>query len=321
MIGVATTTFAMIAHVLYMMPTGWMMNVESPQTQYREFVARNSGGKGIYFLQGAFRGRGGANPVRGRRGSSMHGVKSNAAFQNTGMRGLMQLGVHEQGDRLETHKLRMLRFRLSDTELRYVEYTLTAPVLMLAVQSIVTLHAPIWTLQAAYLGIMLTNALGIPLHQSVSCMVRFSDMNNKKGPESAVLVEEASWMAANFMWCAVCLLLGSWCFFFASWISYMVSLSRYARVFFAQPELIPIFVLILCLPFFYSLFGIYASWVYVRFMRYYNEPQWDMDKLRGELNWLARRFDGFSAVIKILAVIVVTNSDQFGPRSACFGES
>jgi hypothetical protein len=75
--------------------------------------------------------------------------------------------------------------KLNKITTRYFEYAITAPVLLIAVQSIVAQSAG-WAFPVAYLCMAVTNLLGIPLHKA--CTAALSEFAVDKTPKQATLV-------------------------------------------------------------------------------------------------------------------------------------
>ena len=90
--------------------------------------------------------------------------------------------AHFQNDVIETNKIRVLDYRMTSTEIRYWEYALTAPCLMLAIQSTVFLNSPVWVVQTCFVAIMVTNLLGVPLHQCIVLLARIQVFAAKSTP-------------------------------------------------------------------------------------------------------------------------------------------
>lgn len=117
------------------------------------------------------------------------------------------------------------------TEIRYLEYSITAPLLMVGVMSTVVLNAEVWyvpyfyiylnlceilqltfrrrSLQLAYIAILVTNLLGIPLHEMMICYVQI------------VCMSALNTQLRCLRFTCVGLLMTSWAFFSSAWFVHL----------------------------------------------------------------------------------------------------
>jgi hypothetical protein len=149
--------------------------------------------------------------------------------------------------------------RFNGTTTRYFEYSLTAPILMISVHNIVT-NGQGWTAGVAYVGMCVTNLLGIPLHKIYEDLKSMTENNglstrneNKRGSQSNTSPK----IQKKLRMLMLVLLIASWNAFYSSWYVYL----RETAVFWEQlPD--PIKALIVCLPLFFLSFGIVGTTFY-----------------------------------------------------------
>jgi hypothetical protein len=162
---------------------------------------------------------------------------------------------------------------------RYLEYAITAPILMTVTLSVMSLHVPLWALQSSYLCTALCNLVGAA---SIYIII-YTD-------------------ASDYFHVA------SWFFFMGSW---MFFLGRVVRGFGQVPDFIkPVLVL---LPLFYTAFGIVGAWLHLSLTRY--EGPFDLKNASKQVGRASLAFDVFSVVIKIAIASVMLGGSSNGPAS------
>jgi hypothetical protein len=171
--------------------------------------------------------------------------------------------------------------------IRYCEYAITAPLLMMGTIAVCTTYAPIWALQVAFVGTMLCNVMGIFAHA-------IFDAN----PVAAGIFQQAAWFYFA----------SAWTFF----IHVVTSLS---------PDT-PSFVisLLLLLPIFYSCFGIAGSTLhaYLRYRELVPANVIDQAHYRdAAFRITGTIFDLLSVVVKLAISLTVVTGGSFGPGSNC----
>lgn len=303
-IGGVVLMWAVITHILYGIPTGKPMDDARPGG-YQEIGNEEGGeeaenGAAIYNPAPYSTG----SDVRQRKLPGQVVVSSIMKLPNSEP---ANLSVHWTDDALETEKIETLRSKMAATELRYIEYAITAPILMMGIQSTVVLNSPVWPLQVAYMGILLTNLYGIPLHQAVIFMVRIRNAFKDDG-----VADSISWITNSIMWTAIIMLIASWMAYTSAWLVFFQSVIVFFN---SYPS--GVAIAIVALPVFYSLFGVAASWYYIRWIVWYTDPEFKIKDLESDMMYLNFIFDTLSITVKILLVGVVVASDQFGPTAGC----
>lgn len=171
------------------------------------------------------------------------------------------------------------------TTLRYIEYAITAPLLMLGTQSTIVLNGPIWALQVCYFSMLLCNVLGQAMHQTLLQPVAHASAHGKAA--------------------AVLFLVSSWLFFSATWVQFSYELLQMIT------KLPTVVTVIVSLMFsFYSSFGVAGT---AAFFYLYKGKQ-DRQVI---LDWLDRIFDILSVAVKVSVAAIILTSDELGPSSFC----
>jgi hypothetical protein len=177
---------------------------------------------------------------------------------------------------------------------RYFEYSLTAPVLIIAVQSIVT-FSPGWTYAVTYVTMVVTNLVGIPMHK-VAWRLFENRAPQTGSPDDKPLLQNV----------LASLLFISWTTFATSWVTYMIEVGM---IFSSLPD--PIKVLVLMLPVFFTLFGVFATRVYLPLILHTRKGDGIHAQFAGNLDNI---FDILSLVIKTLVVLIIWSSNTFKPN-------
>lgn len=180
------------------------------------------------------------------------------------------------------------------TTLRYIEYAITAPLLMLGTQSTIVMNGPIWALQVCYFSMLLCNVIGLAMHHTILCVVRGV---NQSG---ALLVPHEKGAA-------VLLLASSWLFFTAAWVQFSHSLLQMIT----QLPSVALIIVSLMISF-YSSFGIAGS---VAFLYLYKSK--DLSSVQKTLDWLNNVFDVLSVAVKVTVAAIILTSAELGPSSFC----
>jgi hypothetical protein len=189
-------------------------------------------------------------------------------------------------------------------EIHYIEYALTAPILMMGVQSTIVSNSAIWPVQIAYVGIFTCNILGIPLHQCAVLMYE-SHLPAEKRPADII---------NNLGLSMIFILLASWGMFMSAWVNYIPSILEYYGQY---PDFVA--VLAISLPVGFAAFGVAASWFYgwILWRIWYNSNIISAEEMQSRSQVLKTVFDTFSIAIKLAAVFIIVSSDQFGPTAGC----
>lgn len=154
---------------------------------------------------------------------------------------------------------------------RYIEYFITAPILLAALYASSVPGELTWKFQFIVLALMACNALGVPLHHSV---IRIgSDL--ERFTKSATYFLIASWL---------CLLAGLYIFVWTL-RDFLIGGDS------GMPQWIQVLVWMMVVL--YAMFGVAAS-------RYYLPPiLWDVQYKAEDYRWLGFYFDVFSLAIKL----------------------
>jgi hypothetical protein len=189
-------------------------------------------------------------------------------------------------------------------EIHYIEYAITAPILMMGVQSTIVSNSAIWPIQVAYVGIFTCNILGIPLHQCAVLMYESHLPPTKRHTD----------VINNLGLSMIFILLASWGMFLSAWVNYIPSILEYYGQY---PDFVA--VLAISLPVGFAAFGVAASWFYgwILWRIWYNSNIISVDEMKARSQVLKTVFDTFSIAIKLAAVFIIVSSDQFGPTAGC----
>ena len=175
---------------------------------------------------------------------------------------------------------------------RYIEYAITAPVLMISVQTIMT-TAPGWSILTSYVAMTVTNLVGVPLHVLSIDFLR--SIGGSKEDNHRVFI-------------SMCLFT-SWIAFSTAWIVYFYDV---ANVFDRIPN-DGIKALIILLPIFFASFGVISTvTVYLPLLINDKWKNWANNNIK----YMDSTYDFLSLTIKILTVILVISSDIFKPSSS-----
>jgi hypothetical protein len=193
--------------------------------------------------------------------------------------------------------------------LRYIEYAITAPVLLIAVQG-VTMGSNGWSMYAAFTCMMATNLLGISMHRHAVNVIDAIELPLNEGelepfngttqpriPALTTSKNEPHGKTVHRLGMYICLF-ASWIAFTASWIGYF---SQVSPVFANLPENIK--VMVAALPISFALFGAVgtAGTLTMHSMESKDYNIAVMDVL----------YDVLSLFIKLLVVGIVTAGDLF----------
>lgn len=174
---------------------------------------------------------------------------------------------------------------------RYFEYALTAPLLLIAVQGIVG-FAPGWSFAVAYVCMVLTNILGIPIHKLAMYKLHYARDTDKPNAINITNITLAMILTA------------SWMAFLTCWIVYIAEIVPF---FGDVPDEIK--VLLVILPVFFTLFGLAGSTLYLSVLARLDDIAHVIE------NKLDFTYDVLSLVVKILVVLIVFTSEEFKPNS------
>jgi hypothetical protein len=229
--------------------------------------------------------------------------------------------------------------QLNKITTRYFEYAITAPVLLISVQSIVA-QSDGWTYPVAYVCMVVTNLLGIPLHKASTADFDSAEYVSGYGtddenkpvyggrddilPEvdnrskankpfrstrkmvSAVAKAAIQAVKANNAVTILMTLLVSWLAFATSWVVYLNEIGLFFSRF---PNEIKALVLILPLGF--ASFGVVGTWLSVQAALGYKEAA------KKTLDYMDYVYDILSLAVKIFVVLIVFTSNEFRPNSGC----
>ena len=171
------------------------------------------------------------------------------------------------------------------TTLRYIEYAITAPLLMLATQSTIVMNGPIWALQVCYFSMLLCNVLGQAMHRSILGCVHNATPHAKGA--------------------AVLFLLSSWLFFSAAWVQFSHALLQMST----NLPTVAITIVSLMIPL-YTLFGVAGTAAFFYLYQGAHDSQMILD-------WLNNVFDVLSIAVKVSVAAIILTSDELGPSSFC----
>lgn len=172
------------------------------------------------------------------------------------------------------------------TTLRYLEYSITAPLLMLGTQSTIVMSGPIWALQVCYFSMMFCNLLGVAAHKAI--------MATTKGM-----------VPPHLYGASVLFLVSSWLFFSAGWVHFLHFVHNMMQ---SLPSVAMSIIWLLVV--FYLAFGIAGTVAFVQL--YYNSRP--STQVLATLNTV---FDVLSIVVKVSIAASILMSDELGPRSFC----
>jgi hypothetical protein len=182
--------------------------------------------------------------------------------------------------------------KLNPITTRYFEYALTAPVLLIAVQSIVT-QADGWAYLVAYTCMVVTNLLGIPLQKS--CVYALEQKGSTDTP-----------VYKNNIITMLMTLLVSWLAFATSWLVYFNDISYFFVRFPTEIQF-----LVVLLPLFFASFGFCGTLLCVQLAL----GQQSLATFTAQ--YMDVVYDILSMIVKILVVIIVWSSNEFKPNSGC----
>lgn len=302
-LGTVLLTWAFLTHILYALPQGKEADV-GIKPRWGSSIAPVRGEASIVHARG---GAVNSDMLRLRRGGGKGSLATSGSIHFFKDAKPELLGIHWNGDRLETQKMSKLRERTAASELRYIEYAITAPLLFMGIQSTTVINSPVWPMQLGYVGIFLCNLYGVPLHQCLMFMTRINESRSKQGGGNTLLT------VTSFLWWATFLLLAaSWMAFGSAFVVYFASIGQFWNEY-------PLFVkiLLVCLPIFYGMFGIVATWFYGKWLAWYRDLSYDTEKLRTDMEYMNTVFDTLSIIVKVGAALIVVTSDRFGPSAGC----
>jgi hypothetical protein len=216
-------------------------------------------------------------------------------------------------------------------QFRYAEYAITAPVLMIAVQSIVVTQWG-WAIVFAFAAMAVTNLIGIPLHTFTVEMFRHApEVEIQSDPANPEFVDPSSnspvilvpipkppkQYTAQVHNCRIMIaycLITSWVVFFTGWLVYFKHVTEMTK---HLPDgSLGIKFLVGALPAAYISFGVAGSFLYIpSIFRSPDDARWYFNKSK---KWLEVAYDLLSLFIKATTVMIVLASDMHKPSArAC----
>lgn len=182
-------------------------------------------------------------------------------------------------------------------KVRYVEYSLTAPILMLALMS-VSINSFSWVPLSSFLCMMVTNLLGVPIHEFSSQIGKNGEYVKLTGqgdqtPEMNRRVVENMELVIGM------LLAVSWITFCTSWVGFFIQLPHVWDRLPVTPQ-----VMMVLIPLLFASFGIAGTWQYIV-------------QNSSFLSVLDSIYDMLSILVKLFLVFSITTGSYFRDRYAC----